>query len=131
MSTAPDHPFEPEHAQLPSLELLSSFYHDPGNKSDAPAHLLLMAGVRGLAYVFNLPVESELTGRPKPRIWMPMFVRHMTRSDDAGKTWLRFARIALQREMASPETLAAVERLEEQGFDRPLMFAFANILESA
>ena len=131
MSTVPADPFGPDHPMMSPLELLSSHYNSVDNRNDAPAHLLLMAGVRGLAHLFNLPVEHEYTGRPKPRIWMPMFVRHMTIHQDGGKTWLRFARVALQREMALPETLAAVERLEEQGFARPLMFAFADVLESA
>ena len=75
--------------------------------------------------------KATLCKKLQPRLWMPLFVRHMTNHVDGAKTWLRFARVALQRELALPATLAALDSLEEQGFDLPLMFAFADCLEAA
>lgn len=126
---------DPSAAEPPPSELAAAFYTKlpffDGNQPSAPAHLLLMAGVRGFSHVFNVPLENDDKGRLRPKrgIWMSAFVRSMER-DDWATTWLRLARIALQREMAVPETLAAVERLEEIGFERPLMRAFADILET-
>ena len=110
--------------------LSSSFpVHQPfSNMPPAPAHLILMAAVRGWATVDNRPVQDEMSGRPPLRVWMPRFVRSMERPDWA-KVWVRLALVALQAEKALPETLNAVARLEDMDYERPFLHALADVLE--
>lgn len=103
--------------------------HQPfSNMPPAPAHLILMAAVRGWAHVDNQPVEDAMSGRPPRRVWMPRFLRSMERSDWS-KVWVRLALTALQAEKALPETLNAVARLEDMPYEQPFLHAFADILE--
>ena len=43
--------------------------------------------------------------------------------------WLRLAEESMRRDNVPHETIAAIERLEEKGYEQPFNFAFAELLE--
>jgi hypothetical protein len=99
------------------------------NLPPAPAGLILRAAVRGWAHMFNKPAVDPMSGRPPRAVWMPAFCRS-TGEDDWGVCWLRLAEAAMRREGAVPETLMALRNLEEKGYQKPLLHAFADMLET-
>lgn len=92
----------------------------------APASYIFREAVSGWAHLFNMPPHDH--GRPARAIWMPAFLLSML-SPDWDVAWLRMAGHSLQRVGATPEVMAALERLETTGFQRQFAGAFAEELE--
>lgn len=115
---------------LPSLALESGrdFDISLANMPPAPGHLILMGAVRGWAHVDNRTPADDYTGRPARHVWVPPFIRSIARPDWCN-VWLRLAEIGFQNDKAPPETLAAVRRLQETGFERQFLLALADTLE--
>lgn len=114
-------------ANLPALRPFPDTFST--NLPPAPAHLILRAAVRGWAHVFNKPVVDPMSGRPPRGIWMPAFMRS-TGETEWPVSWLRLAETAMRREGALPETLAALRHLEDKGYEKHFIHAFADELES-